>query len=868
MDEIKRKLAQIDAEVHRRSLYARAVEAAPLLFPATGLMVGVVCQEIISPQGQTLQPTLFVWLWATLLTISTAALAVARVRASKKWWSPSLGCGVLVCFVCLGAIRLISFNRAGANDIRYAVGNEQVLATVRGRVVTEPHAGEPRWCFGALTFEDPSSRFYLSLDALKGKRGWTAATGTIHVHVDEPTPNLKPGDHITAECWLHRFAPPSNPGQFDIARHLARTNVYAGAAVPSRDCIKVDDSTGPDWWSRMRSRMSQMAAQALLGDAHIDDPDEGLVQALLLGNREDIDSRAYEAFRRTGLLHLVSLSGMHFAMLIVMIWWVCRIVGLSKRGRALVGIVAAALFLMVVPTRAPTVRAAIMVWAYCASILAGRRVRSLNSLCLAAIILLLIRPTQVFEVGWQLSFGCMAGIIALTNWPSGYMHDQFLNKPKRDASRAHLVMHLPVRVSSHAFGLFRVGLAAWIGGAGILLYHFHTITPLTSFWTVLTFPLVWLIMMTGFLQILLAFLLPTISLLLGDLGQAIAHVFIAVVRVMATPDINLLLVGRVGLWVVAFYYSLVLFWLFGPAKRPRLKQWLGAAALLLIVGHLGILKWQRTHRDELRMTCLDVGHGQAILVQLPGSRNVLFDAGSLYKRDIGSRIVVPFLDYAGVGTLDAIVISHGDVDHVNGIPEIVDHCRIGHVYAAETFLATAPDKRAARLLQSDLADKGYTIEPLPRRMDSGPAVVQTLWPPPEPSATQALSDNDRSAVSLIQLAGLGVLLCSDIESAAQRRIMAQNGGLQAQVVTAPHHGSITTTEEGFLSHFHPRFVVCSCGRREHGSIGTEHETLRNPPRPAIPEWFHTSIHGATFICIDRNGMVEVSCHLNHESIGE
>ena len=765
MDEIKRKLALIDAEVHRRSLYAQAVETAPLLFPATGLMVGIIGQEIITSQGHRLQPAVFLGFWATLLALCAAGVAIGHARTPDRWRAPMLAGGVLICFVCLGAIRLISFNTARADDIRHRVPEEQVLATVRGWVVTEPHMGEPNWCFGRLVFEDPSSRFYLRLDEVKAGPEWTSATGTIHVRVDEPTPNLKPGDHVTIECWLHRFAPPSNPGQFDIARYLARINVHIGATVASRDSITVDRRTPPDWMARIRSRMSQMAAQALLGDARIDDPDEGLVQALLLGSRQTIDPETYEAFRRTGLLHLVSLSGMNFAMLIAMIWWACRIIGLSKPGRALVGIVAACVFLLVVPLHAPTLRAAIIVFAYCVSILAARRVRSLNSLCLAAIVLLLLQPAQLFDAGWQLSFGCMAGIIGLTERLTGFMPSPILERPKQHRTSRRFILPLLRRIHAPLLPLLSTGLAAWIGGAGILLYHFHTITPLTSLWTALTFPLVWLIMSVGFLQMLLAFFLPTVSMLLGGLAQALAHVFIAAVRIMAAPDINLILVGHVGLWIVVLYYGVVLFWRFGLIRRSGLKHWMCAGLLILLLGHLGVLKWQRTHRGDLRLTCLDVGHGQAILAQLPGTRNVLFDAGSLYKRDIGSRIVVPFLDYAGIGKIDAIIISHGDVDHINGIPEIAGHCRIGHVYATDSFLAAAQEERAPRLLVDCLREKGYTIESLPKDSDSGPAVIQTLWPPMDTAATQALSDNDRSVVSLIRFQEAGVLLCSDIEVA-------------------------------------------------------------------------------------------------------
>ena len=101
--------------------------------------------------------------------------------------------------------------------------------------------------------------------------------------------------------------------------------------------------------------------------------------------------------------------------------------------------------------------------------------------------------------------------------------------------------------------------------------------------------------------------------------------------------------------------------------------------LLTLLVPLGVMKWQRTHRDHLSITCLDVGHGQAILARLPGTMNILFDAGSLYGSDIGTRIVLPFLDYEGIGRLHAVVVSHRDIDHINGLPEVANRRRVDRV---------------------------------------------------------------------------------------------------------------------------------------------------------------------------------------------
>lgn len=232
---------------------------------------------------------------------------------------PSVAEGALLCFRRLGAVRLGVYQTASGNDIRHFVGTERVLATVRGRILTEPLLIREDWCFAELTFTDPPTAFYMKVDQIRTGSGWVwtrAASGGTQI--EEPTLRLRAGDAIQAYCWLYRFA--EEPGQFDLAAHLARRNIYVGRPrslrqMPSSDVTPVVRTCRP---ACMRNSASASAA-LLCGSASADDP-HGLAEALLLGNRDRIDQRTYEAFRQTGLLHIVSLSGMHLAIFAGAIW--------------------------------------------------------------------------------------------------------------------------------------------------------------------------------------------------------------------------------------------------------------------------------------------------------------------------------------------------------------------------------------------------------------------------------------------------------------------------------------------------------------------------------------------------------------------
>ena len=847
MDEIKRKLDRIDERLAGPGAASRLIRTAPLLFCVLGLMAGILLQA-----GLT-RTHIGSGVWTALLGVAAGGTWGYFLHQRRHPRPGVLACGAAFCFLCLGAIRLVAFTTSAADDVRQLLGPRRRLATVRGHIVTNPRVEQREWAFARFSHADPSTSFYLMLSEVKTGHGWRRTRGTIRVHVGEPAPGLRVGDSIEAACWLHRFEEPANPGQFNVAGYLGRRNVGVGASVASKDAVTLRRESPPNVLTRLRRILGRAAARALLDHAPSDTPSEGLLEALLLGYRGNIDRRTYEAFRKTGLLHLISLSGMHLGILAGLLWWLGKTLGLLKPARALVCMAATAVFLLVVPPRPPTIRAAIIVLVCCLSILLRRRANPLNSLSLAAIVLLLLRPTNLFEAGWQLSFAAVAGILSLSGRIERFLHDKI-------SGRLATFDRLPRRVTRPLQGvgkaatrLFAAGFAAWLGGAGILLYHFHTITPLASVWTVLVFPFVAAVLILGFAKLALFFLLPTLSTVLGNLVCVLADALIAVARLLAELDGSQVLIGHVTLCPVALYYTLVIIAAFVRIRRPVWKTAVCAALALALLTSLGRVRWRRTHRDRLSLTCLDVGHGQAMLAQLPGSTNILFDAGSLYTADVGTRIVLPFLDYAGLGRLHAVVISHHDIDHINGIPEIAGGCAVEHVYAADPFWAQTATEGPARFLADCLRQDTLTIEPVPKTLAIGPTKITTLWPPPGAAPIPQLGDNDGSLVSLIEFAGVKILLCSDIEQFAQQRIMKLYPDLGADVVVVPHHGSVRTLRPEFLRELRPRVLVCSCSKPVQAG-----QPVFCPNTSA--SLLCTATNGAITICVDKEGVVETATH--------
>ena len=850
-------MAQIDRQLAGTNLLKRIISTCPLVFVAIGLIAGILIQSF-------LHESWFLWFWLILLIlclIVAILFFVAQIKGKLSAYTPVLlGSCALVCFLCLGAVRLINFHQPKPNDIRNLIADEPKLATIRGMILTEPYINKNlNWKFARFKPGGPSSSFYLKIAEVEATDGWTKVTGIVRVYVSEPVLDLKVGDYMQAYCRLDRFDPPTNPGQFDTAKYLARRNIFIAAFVQSRNGIETLRSAQNVGWlsvfTKLKNRVRQSASRALLDTLSPEEPNRGLLEALLLGYRGNIDNKTYRAFRKTGLLHFISLSGMHLGILVGMIWWLCKTAGFMKPARAIICMIALAIFLLIVPPRAPTLRAAIICCVFCLSFLFRRHSNPLNTLSLAAIILLLIRPTHLFEAGWQLSFGTVLGIILLSDRIHFFMYEKITDLSwRKKKQKTNLFFYVISKSGPYFLRLFSVGLAAWLGGAGILLYHFYTITPLASIWTLLVFPLVSLILILGFLKIILFFLLPILSAALGFTVTILSSWLIWIVELIANLDMSQILIGQVPLMIVIFYYCIIIFTGFVYFQRYSMaKKLIYTMMFLALIVFLGAMKWQRTHRDDLVISCLDVGHGQAIFVKLPGKTSALFDTGSRSRSDIGRRVVVPFLDNNGITQIDAIFISHNDTDHINGIPEVIEHCKVGDVYTTNDFFNKTDEWGTEKYLNDYLVENDLKMKSFNDDLNlNSSANIQILWPSEEASKNEDLGDNDKSQVTLIEFAGVEILLCSDIEKYAQRELLRLYPDLKADIVFVPHHGSVSTLDVDFLQKLDPDILIYSCDR-------TQYERRTSViKKDDGTESFYTSKHGTVVVCINRDGLIKSS----------
>jgi competence protein ComEC len=848
LEDIRQRLREIDRELDRREVrYHREIAArAPLLFCSVGLCLGIVVARY-APVA--------VWVWLLVAGVSGVAVlgmgAAGYLSANNRQSIYIVEYIALICFLSLGAVRTARFHYCAPDDIASFVGEHERLAALRGVIVTEPYANRRGdWLFSRFRFTDPGSSFYLAVNEIETVDGWRGGRGTVRVQVNQPVLDLHGGDYVQVYCLLSRFSSATNPGEFDMAAHMHSRGVRVAATVKMREAIELLEPPNKGLYSRFRARLRTWATEGLTGGMEADEQGRAMLEALLLGFRGNIDSQTYTAFRKTGLLHFISLSGMHLGILIWVVWWAGKSVGLLHRGRAFVCILAICVFLMVVPPRPPTLRAAVIALVYCVSVFFVRRPNMVNTLALAAIILLLSKPMSLFDAGFQLSFASVLGIVMFAERINSFLGGRLLPKPS--PGPRNVIISSLSGTSRSIVSLFSVGVAAWLGGAGIMLYYFHTVTALTSVWTVLVFPLVAVILVAGLVKIVLSFLLPTAASVLAILLGGIVRVLIGIVGFISHVVPSEFLVGHVPLLMVLGYYVLVLTFAFAYFRRPRIKAALCSSLVLVLFVWLGGLRWARTMPGDLQLTVLDVGHGQAIVADLPGRGRFLFDCGSLDVSDAGTRIAVPFIRFSGDDNIDYVVLSHGDIDHINGVAEVTQQCRCRRVVAAGQLTEEAKRYGAEKQLVDYLVAGGFRIaKDIDSSANTGNYVrVTAIWPL-EGSGQNQSNPNDESMAILIEYAGRTILLCSDIEAEGQHGLLKAYPGLRADVVVTPHHGSARTVDQQFLPALRPEVVISSCGRTAY----EKHRLLQPPPDSKA---FWTARDGAVTVRINRSGNITVT----------
>jgi len=587
-------------------------------------------------------------------------------------------------------------------------------------------------------------------------------------------PGIRAGERWQLTVRLKRPHGLANPHGFDYEAWLLERGIRATGYVRPKTQARRLDAAASGFAYRLEALRERLRGriQAALGDA----PAAGVIIALAMGDQRAIPAEQWQTFTRTGVNHLMSISGLHVTMLSGLAFALANLLWRRSthlmlalpavKAAAVIGFAIALAYALLAGFAVPAQRTVFMLAVVAAALWTGHIAAAAPVLALALFAVLVIDPWAVRAPGFWLSFGAVAVIM----WVSVNR----LRQPHWLVTWGRVQWAVTLALVPPLLALFQqVSLVSPLANAlAIPLVSFVVVPPaLAGMLLPVDAPLhfaQWV--MAGCLQ------------LLEWLGRWPEAAW----QQHAPPA-----------WAVVVAIAGTV-WLLLPRGFP--SRWIGALAFL----PLFLIVPAPPPEGALRLTVLDVGQGLAVVAQTE-NHALLFDAGPAFGpgADSGSRVIVPFLRAAGIRRLDAMVVSHDDADHTGGALSVLQALPV------DTLLTSLPD-----------FDPLLLLGPEERRCRAGQAwtwdgvVFEMLYPDAAMRDADKLKDNERSCVLKITTAAGGVLIPADIERRGESTLLSTAGEkLKAEVLVVPHQGSRTSSSPAFVEAVAPRLVIFPVGYR-------------------------------------------------------
>jgi competence protein ComEC len=580
------------------------------------------------------------------------------------------------------------------------------------------------------------------------------------VLVSEERIILRRGDRIVTKGTLNRPQPSRNPGSFDRRRYLAAQGIYGELRVKRIEKLPPTGLSIRRSAELLRGKIESLSLK-LFPRRHA-----LLVAGMILGDRERLPDEMEEIFRRSGLSHLLAVSGLHVGMLSSVCFFSLGLLRIPRKMVSALTILIVVAYAVVVGLRPSVVRTTIVVTLVLVGYMIDRDVNLMNLLAVAAMGMLTLRPQMLWDVGFQLTFAVTASIIYLMpRWERAWMRLNERWRRRWPISWIYKLIILPIMVT----------LSAQIGSLPITAYRFHQIHP----WGLIpNLAAVWLL----WAVVGLTPIVSTLALIWLPLAYPFAAVEWLALEALerltgwasSLPRATLF-VSKPALWQILLYGLLALAVAnFGHLRRnPGRWILITASTLTISVWHFA-LSWPGRLTE---VTFLDVGYGSAVFIKAAGGKTALVNAGPRRGRfDTGRTVIEPFLRHRGVGGLDLVIATGERLTLIGGLRHIERRFKIGRLIL--------PDQRI-----SDDIELGRRGSAMIWHIPAGEGLI----------------------VVKLRYGDVGFLLAGSLDREGQRWLMERGTNLKAHVIEVPRHGSKRGFNPAFLERVAPIMGVISVG---------------------------------------------------------
>ena len=672
--------------------------------------------------------------------------------------------------------------------------------------------------------------------------------GKLRLSVYDPYPDLlnapRFNDRIGCRSDLRQTRNFNNPGGFDYRGYLGLKGIYCTGWAKGDALVLLPR---PREFQPVSLAVNRVQAFRRLFDRHIRQNVENqdaaaVLTALVTGNRQWIDQDLRNLFSRAGANHILAISGLHLSIVALVSFYLFDrlfsffpllvIPGVARKLAAVFTLPPLVFYALLSGFSPSTQRALTMVVMVMVCIAIEKEADTVNALAAAFIAILIVWPGALFSISFQLSFfavlfilGGMAVVKKLTTKID--TGGSFFNRAIKGV------------------GMFMVvSLFAVLGTQPLVMHYFNQISFAGIFTNIILIP------GAGFLALPLglsalfvhpfsvgvsALLVTMAGFILGGCIDSLGWIStLPMVWAHAvTPDLV-----EISCYYLFFFGVFMVFQ--GMKKRGTL---LVIATLLLFFARESFLMFDRFFNKNVRVFVLNVGQGSAALIEAPQGKRVLIDGGGFSRFssfDTGERIVAPFLWFRRILTLDAVVLTHPESDHMNGLIYIMDHFKVGR------FIKNSEQGKRDnyRDLMAVVEHRRIRVETVPGldRLNLGDAHLEFLYP----LGARSENPNNNSIVSKLIHGKISVLFPGDIMKDAEEELVRARGTrLLSTVLVSPHHGSSSSSSGFFLDQVQPKSVIISCGLKNR--YGFPHKAVVERYTRRGYRLFQTDLAGAVQI---------------------
>lgn len=545
----------------------------------------------------------------------------------------------------------------------------------------------------------------------------------------------------------------------------------------------------------------------------------GLLRALILGYRQELPDELYQSFSLTGTLHVVAISGMHVVILAVLFMAFLKGLGFSRQHWVLWLAPALVAYTVATGLSASAVRACVMAIVFWSAPLFSRKPDGPSALATAALLILAFDPTQLFDIGFLLSFVAVAGLMSLYPlWMRpvrvALAADPWSLQPAPFWKRWGRVWG--IEISS----LVIASAAAWLVTTPLSAYTFNVVSPVALLGNLFVIPISSLVLLTGVLSLVTG----SMSLFLAEIFNHANRVFISLMFAWVNWTVDIpgghsFIKSPSVLWMACWYGALIGIFI----TRDRLRKLVAIASVLALAGSLCLAA------KETRMVVdvLDVGQGNAVLVDVPGAGDVLLDAGPRFN----ARNVVRHLRKQGIDRLEALILTHADADHIGGAGEILSSIPVSELWCAPFSTSS----RLYRGLLGEAGKRGVRIRRLVRG-DRGFLGGGVEWEVLHPAGDVVRRRADEgSLVIRIARGAAAMLFMGGADGSVEPTVLRRPVEPVCDILMVGNHGAAGTCSEAFLAAAGPSSAIVSVGA-ENADGHPDRDVLARMVRRGIAVW--------------------------------